>query len=268
MKFLSPFVFLMLFFVNQSMAQEKEISYREGTASLKGIFVPAKSNVTGGPGVVVLPAWMGIDEHSKNTAKALSELGYHAFVADVYGGDKPASPQEAGKQAGYYKTNYEKYQARIKAAIDQLLKQGADPQKIAVIGFCFGGTGALEAARAGFPIAGVVSFHGGLGKDSSRANGPITAKVLVLHGADDPFVPKAEIESLVQEMNAGKADWQMVWYADAVHAFTDPGAGQNKAAGAAYNEKAARRSWEHMKLFFDEIFGQNDKRKSAFKPHM
>ncbi len=267
---MKPFLALLLLMVlctGTVMAQEKEINYQEGAARLKGVYVPARGGKKGAPGVVVLPAWMGIDAHSRNAAKALSALGYHAFVADVYGSDKPTSPQEAGKQSGYYKTHYPLYQSRIKAAIDQLIQLGADPHRIAVIGYCFGGTGALEAARAGFPLAGVVSFHGGLGKDSSRSNGAIRTKVLVLHGADDPFVPKAEIESLVKELNEGKADWQMIWYADAVHAFTDPAAGNNKAAGAAYNEKADRRSWEHMKLFFDEIFGQKQQNKTASKPH-
>src|SRR5687768_10824880 len=131
MKLFSAFILFMSLSINQVMAQEKSISYKEGAASLNGLFVPAKGNAKGTPGVVVLPAWMGIDDHSKNTAKALSELGYHAFIADVYGADKPSSPQEAGKQSGFYKTNYEKYQARIKAAIDQVIKQGADPQRIA-----------------------------------------------------------------------------------------------------------------------------------------
>src|SRR5690606_6302552 len=129
-----------------------------------------------------------------------------------------------------------------------------DPNKIAVIGYCFGGTGALEAARGNLPVLGVVSFHGGLGRSGDRPVDAIKAKILVCHGADDPYVPKSEIESFEKEMKESKADWQMIYYADAVHAFTEPQAGNDKSRGAAYNEAAARRSWAHMELFFNELF--------------
>jgi len=124
----------------------------------------------------------------------------------------------------------------------------------AVIGYCFGGTGAIEAARGGLKVKGVVSFHGGLGKDGNRIAKPITAKVLVLHGADDPHVPAKEVSAFEDEMNSSKADWQLNKYANAVHAFTHKDAGSDNSKGAAYNEKADKRSWEAMKIFFEELF--------------
>ena len=122
-----------------------------------------------------------------------------------------------------------------------------------MIGFCFGGTGAIEAARAHLNVKGVVSFHGGLAQDSSRPVEPITAKILACHGADDPFVSKEEVSAFQQEMRDTKADWEMIYYANSVHSFTDPDAGNDNSKGAAYNEKAAKRSFEHMKLFLNEV---------------
>jgi len=150
----------------------------------------------------------------------------------------------------------EAYQKRISLALEQLVKTGADKDNIVIIGYCFGGTGALEAARAGLPLKGVVSFHGGLGKDASRPNKAINTKVLVLHGADDPHVPQKDIEAFQQEMKESKADWQMIYYSNAVHAFTEKEAGNDPSKGAAYNEMADKRSWEHFMVFLEETLGR------------
>ncbi|MDB5257991.1 MAG: dienelactone hydrolase [Chitinophagaceae bacterium] len=238
-----------------SYGQGKSFSYKDGQDPLSGYLAKAKSTKKSIPGVVVIPAWMGVSEHTNHTADQLAALGYHALVADIYGeGKNPKSPTEARELSSYYKNNPVIYQRRIKAAIDELVKQGADPANIAVIGYCFGGTGALEAARGALPVKGVVSFHGGLGKDTTRAHVTIAPKVLVLHGADDPYVPQAQITAFQQEMRAGKADWQMIYYANAVHAFTEPAAGNDNSKGVAYNELAAKRSWEHLTLFLTDLF--------------
>ena len=235
-------------------AQLKTIPYADGEQKLEGILAQPKKELKNKAGVLLLPAWMGIDHNAKENASELAKLGYITFVADIYGVDKrPQNTKEAGQQAGYYKTNYAEYQKRIQLALDQLIKAGANPDKIAVIGYCFGGSGAIEAARGNLKVQGIVSFHGGLGRDAARTIEPIQPKVLILHGADDFFVPEAEIKAFQDEMNKAKADWQMVYYADAVHAFTHKDAGNNKTSGVAYNEKAAQRSWEAMKQFFAEI---------------
>ncbi len=237
-----------------TQAQLKPVGYTDGSQKLEGLVAHPKKSLKNNPGVLVLPAWKGIDNGAKESAENLAKLGYITFVADIYGIDKrPKDTKEAGQQAGYYKTNYTEYQKRIQLALDQLIQSGANPDKIAVIGYCFGGTGALEAARSNMKVQGVVSFHGGLGRDASRSVEPIQPKVLVLHGADDFFVPEAEIKAFHEEMNKAKADWQMVYYADAVHAFTHKDAGSDKTKGTAYNAKADKRSWEAMKAFFKEI---------------
>ena len=248
-------VFLFVLISGFMHAQLKTVPYFDNNQKLEGFFAKAKTENPKNIGIVILPAWMGIDNHAKESAEELAKLGYHAFVADIYGvGNNPKNTSEAGKNAGFYKTNYKEYQKRIQLAIDELIKHGADKNKIAVIGYCFGGTGAIEAARGNLNVKGVVSFHGGLGRDANRKVSPIDSKVLVLHGADDPFVPQADILAFQQEMRDAKADWQMVYYANAVHAFTHKDLDTDNSKGAAYNELADKRSWEAMKTFFTEIF--------------
>ena len=243
-----------LLITNQTFAQLKPVQYKDGNQNLNGFKIaPIKKSIEK-PGILILPAWMGIDKLSKDTAENLSKLGYYAFVADIYGeGNYPKDYAQAGKNAGFYKTNYQDYQKRIALALDQLIQSGANPDNIVVIGYCFGGTGALEAARANMNVKGVVSFHGGLGKDATRTVEPITAKVLACHGADDPYVPAAEIDAFQKEMRDANADWQMIYYANAVHSFTNPESGTDNSKGAAYNKKAAMRSWEHFKIFLAEV---------------
>ncbi len=235
-------------------AQLKPVQYKDGSQILNGLTIKPNKSSAQKPGILVLPAWKGIDAHAKTTAENLSKLGYYAFVADIYGeGNYPQTTADAGKMAGFYKKNTDLYQKRIELALEQLIQSGANPDNIAVIGFCFGGTGALEAARKNLKVKGVVSFHGGLGRDIALPINPISSKVLACHGADDPFVSKEEIAGFQQEMRDAKADWEMVYYANAVHSFTDIDAGNDNSKGAAYNEKAAKRSFEHMKLFLNEV---------------
>jgi len=250
--YLAAAFFLMAF---SSYAQLQAVSYADGAQKLSGFATKPKAANKKKAGVLILPAWMGIDAHAKNSAEKLSALGYYTFIADIYGeGKAPKDQKAAGELAGYFKKNYTEYQKRIKLALDQLIKAGADPANIAVIGYCFGGTGAIEAARENFPVKGVVSFHGGLGRDSTRAISAITPKLLILHGADDNFVPAKEVAGFQSELKKANADWQMVYYANSVHSFTDPAAGNDNSKGAAYNEKAAKRSWEAMLQFFSELF--------------
>jgi dienelactone hydrolase len=245
---------LTFFSIQMTQAQLKSISYSDENQQLNGFGIQAKTATKNNPGILILPAWKGIDVHSKEVAQQLSDLNYTAFIADIYGeGNYPTNTQEAGKQSGFYKNNFLDYQRRIQLALNQLIKLGANPDQIVVIGYCFGGTGALEVARSKMKVQGVVSFHGGLEKEVSRFINPINTKVLVLHGADDPYVSKQSITDFQNEMRNGKADWQMIYYADAVHAFTEISAGNDNSKGAAYNEKANKRSWEHMKLFLKEV---------------
>ena len=235
-------------------SQSKTVSYADGAQVLMGVSdLPAKA-LPNKPGVLILPAWMGIDDHAKESATDLAKLGYTTFVADIYGVDKrPTNYKEAGEKAGYYKKNIKEYHNRIALALQQLIKLGANPDDIVVMGYCFGGTGAIEAARTNMKVKGIISFHGGLGRDETRTIDPILPKVLVLHGADDPYEPKAEVDSFQAEMKTAKADWQMVFYANAVHSFTDKKVGNDNSKGAAYNEKAEKRSWQALLNFLKEV---------------
>ncbi|MCA6422757.1 MAG: dienelactone hydrolase family protein [Flavobacterium sp.] len=250
--FILTLTFLLL--SSTAFSQLKALDYKDGEQILSGFGIKPKNELKDKPGVLILPAWLGVDSHSKESATKLAELGYYSFVADIYGKDsRPKNPSEAGTKAGYYKKNYAEYQKRIQLALNELVKLGANPDKIVVMGYCFGGTGAIEAARAKLKVQGVVSFHGGLGKDITRPNDKINPKVLVLHGADDPYVSKDEVDSFQNEMTSSGADWQMVYYSNSVHAFTHKDAGDDNSKGAAYNEKADKRSWIALLDFLKEV---------------
>ncbi|OXA93234.1 dienelactone hydrolase family protein [Flavobacterium hercynium] len=254
MKNLTSLILVIMLFSNTINAQLKPVKYNDGSQVLNGLAIKSTKKSAQNPGILLLPAWLGIDNASKQIAEDLSKLGYHVFVADIYGeGNYPKNTAEAGKQAGYFKTNFTEYQKRINAALQELIKSGANADNIVAIGYCFGGTGVLEAARGHLNLKGVASFHGGLGKDAARVVEPITTKVLVCHGADDPFVSKEEITAFQQEMRDSKADWQMIYYANSVHSFTNPEAGSDNSKGAAYNKVAAKRSFEHLQLFLNEV---------------
>lgn len=240
---------VMVLFSAGAYAQElKPVAYADGNQKLNGLVTSnAGKNL---PGVLILPAWKGIDNESRTAALDLAKEGYIAFVADIYGeGNIPADNATAAKTAGFYKNDYKAYQHRIELALEQLKKAGADPAKIAIIGYCFGGTGALEAARANLPVTGVVSIHGGLGKDASRPNGKINTKVLIENPAEDQGVTPEILTALIKEMNEGKADWQLITYANSKHTFTNP-------ESADYNEIMAKRAWQHTLLFLKEVLTQ------------
>lgn len=243
--------------VAQATLVEKTVIYEQGGVTLEGFHVYDDAVSGRRPGVLVIHQWTGLTENEKRRSRMLAELGYTVFAADVYGkGVRPQVP-EAGKEAGKYKTDRGLYRARMLAALD-LLKadERTDVTKLAAIGYCFGGTGVLELARAGTEISGVVSFHGGLDSAPGMAAvaGKIPAKVLVLHGAADPYVPAEQLAAFQKEMTEAKADWQVILYSDAVHAFTQREAGNDPSKGAAYQQAADERSWGAMQQFFKELF--------------
>ena len=250
----STFTFTAIFLALSLQAQLKPVAYSDGAQKLNGFSIAPKSGSAAKPGILILPAWTGITAHEKEVAEKLSQMGYFAFIADIYGeGHYPKDMSDAGKISGQYKKDYKAYQHRIQLALDALVKAGANPDNVVAIGYCFGGGGVLEMARSDMKVKGVVSFHGSLTKDASRPNEAMTAKVLILHGADDPHSPKADVDALEKELDACKADWQVVLFANAVHAFTDKSAGNDPSKGVAYNEKADKRSWEDMKIFLSEV---------------
>ncbi len=234
------------------------VEYQDGDIVLEGYVAWDSASTSASPGVLVVHQWMGLTDYEKGRCRQLAELGYVAFAADIYGkGIRPATMQDAGKQAGIYKSDRKLYRRRLNLALDQLkARPEVAKGKVGAIGYCFGGTGVLELARSGAEVSGVVSFHGGLDSPEPEAGRNIKGAILVCHGADDPFVPAKDIEAFQAELNAAKVDWQMDIYSGAVHSFTHPEAGNDNSRGAAYNEKADKRSWTAMKNFFEEVFAK------------
>jgi dienelactone hydrolase len=232
------------------------VTYKQGDTTLKGFLAYDDASTDKRPAVIIVHEWWGLNDYVKRRAQDVAKLGYVAFAADMYGDGKTTSdPQEAGKLAGGVKGDPTLEIARAQAAMDFVKNQPlVDGDRIAAMGYCFGGSVALDMARAGWPLAGVVSFHGALKTAKPAEPGAIKAKVLALHGADDPMVKSEEVMEFLKEMKAAKADWYFTAYANAVHAFTNPDADKFGIPGVAYNENADRRSWEAMKDFFNEIF--------------
>jgi len=233
------------------------VEYKDGDQVLEGFIAYDDANDKPRPGILVIHDWTGLQDYAKSRTTQLAELGYVAFAADVYGkGVRPTDPKECAIQAGTYKNDLPLLRRRVTLALDELKKNSrVDKAKLAAIGYCFGGTSVLELARSGADVKGVVSFHGGLGTKLPAAPGGIKAKILVCHGADDPFVKPPEVDAFKAEMTESKADLKFVAYPGAVHSFTKKEAGNDPSKGQAYNEKADTESWSAMKKFFKEIFG-------------
>jgi dienelactone hydrolase len=234
----------------------KTVAYRQDGTVMQG-FLAYDDGLQGKrPGVLVVHEWWGLNAFARAATEKLAGLGYVALAADIYGGGVTTKdPAEAGKLAGALRGNPDLLRARAQAALKVLATDPrVDGKRLAAIGFCFGGTTVLELAYSGADLAGVVSFHGGLPKVRPDDLKQIKAAILVLHGADDPHVPAADIAAFQEAMRQAGADWQMVFFGGAVHSFTNPEAGHNKAAGVAYDARTARRSWQYMQDFFREIF--------------
>jgi dienelactone hydrolase len=231
------------------------IEYKQGDTTLEGVLTYDDAVKGPRPAVLIVHQWRGLTDYEKKRAEMLAQLGYVAFCVDIYGkGVRPQTVQEAGATAGKYKQDRTLLRARVNAGLETLRKQkNVDSKRIAAIGYCFGGTTAIELARSGADVAGVVSFHGALDSPTPADGKNIKCKVLACHGADDPFVPAKDKEAFEQEMRDAKVDWQLINYGGAVHSFTDWGA-DGSLKGAQYNEKADKRSWEDMKQFFAELF--------------
>ena len=259
-KFILPAVALSFLIPRNASAEIRlqTIEYNDGGTVCEGAVAFNDADKTPRPGVLLVPDWMGAGDYAKSRAQQVAALGYVCFVADIYGkGVRPANAGEAGAQAGKYKGDRPLLRQRVNAAFAELKKNPLVVKtKTAAIGYCFGGTTALELARSGAEVAGIVSFHGGLDSPTPADGKNIKGKVLVLHGADDPFVKPADIAAFQEEMRGAKVDWQMMYYGDAVHSFTRPDSGTDKSKGAAYQEAADKRSWEAMKTFFAEVFAE------------
>lgn len=239
----------------------REIPYQDGDVKLTGYFAYNDVSPVPMPGVLVVHEWWGHNEYARKRAEMLAGLGYAAFAADMYGtGVFADTPDEAKKLATPFYENRALMQTRALAGLNVLkAQQGVDSSRIGVVGYCFGGTVALELARRGEDLKGVVSFHGGLATPERAEPGRVKAQVLALNGGDDPMVKQEERDNFVAEMKAAGVNFKSVDYPGATHAFTNPKAteiGERFKLPVAYDEAADRLSWEAMKEFFARLFAQ------------
>ena len=247
--------------VANAKVRSKLVEYKEGDTVLEGYLAYDDALKGKHPGELVVHAWMGLDDNARTRADMLAGLGYVAFAADIYGkGVRPKDASEAGPLAGKYKSDRTLLRSRVNAGYAQLLKQAnVDAARTAAVGYCFGGTTVIELARSGTPLAGVVSFHGGLDSPTPADGKNIKARVLALAGAADPHQKAEDLAAFKKELADANVDWQFAEYGGAVHCFTDATAGSDPSKGCAYDARADARSWSAMRSFFDEIFAAKKK---------
>ena len=249
---------LLILFSQKLMSQihTEIIEYKDGDVTLEGYIAYDESMTDIRPGVLVVHEWTGLNDYSKMRCEMLAKLGYFAFAADIYGkGIRPSNYEEAGKQAGMYKNNRELLRSRVNAALTELKKQKlVNSEKIAAIGYCFGGTTVLELGRSGAELQGIVSFHGNLDTPNPEDAKNIKARILICHGADDPYVPAEQVKAFEKEMKDAGVNYKFISYEGAVHSFTNPASGNDNSKGASYNANADKNSWKDMNDFFGEIF--------------
>jgi len=246
----------------QAAIVTRDIDYEHNGVKLQGYLAydDAKTKDAKLPGVLVVHEWWGLNDYVRGRAVQLAKLGYVAFALDMYGkGVLATDPKGAGELAGQF---YGKplMAERARAGLDQLLGTGlVDPSRVAAIGYCFGGSTVQALAYSGAPLAGIVSFHGGLIPASAEAAARNKAKILICNGGIDPSVKPDQLSAFLKSYNDAKFDYRFVQYAGALHAFTNPGADAIAEANpgmkgfVGYSPSADRRSWQDMKLFFGEI---------------
>jgi dienelactone hydrolase len=240
------------------LIRTEEVMYSADTVTMKG-YLAYDANLLGRrPGVLVVHEWWGHNEYARNRARMLAEMGYVALALDMYGGGKKADhPEDAGKFAAAVMQNMDQAKGRFLAALEILKKnENTDPNRLAAIGYCFGGGIVLNMARLGVDVKGVASFHGSLGTSNPAQPGMVKAAMLVCNGADDPFTTAEQIEQFKKEMADAKVDLTFKSYPGAKHSFTNPEAdvfGKQFSMPLAYNEAADKASWEDMKAFFKKI---------------
>jgi dienelactone hydrolase len=253
--FMKKFLLLMYcVFVTPTMVFSTEYKYAGGDQKFEGAFL--KSNKKNSPAILMIHNWMGVTAETLKQAEKYHKLGYNVFVADIYGaGLRPRDSTEAGKLATIYKSDRKLFRGRIAIAYAEMLKQkNIDSKQTAVIGYCFGGTGAMEAARSNSKLKAAISFHGGLDSLNPTEGANIKANILVLHGADDPYVAAKDLDGFEKEMRDHHVQFELIKFSNAVHSFTDVSAGTDNSKGAAYNKTADEKSFEYTKMFLADSF--------------
>ncbi|MEP7208164.1 MAG: dienelactone hydrolase family protein [Casimicrobiaceae bacterium] len=244
----------------QAAIKEAPVTYKDGDTTMQGFIVYDDANATKRPGVIVVPEWWGITAHVRKEARNLAGQGYTAFVADMYGDGKTAdNPKDAGALSGAVRKNPAEMQSRFMAARQALSKSPTvNPDKIAAIGFCFGGSVVLDMARAGIDLAGVAAFHAGLrAAGPQAAPGKVKARILVMNGTDDPFIEPETVDQFKKEMESAKVNYRYVSYPGALHAFTNPEAtalGKKFSLPLKYDAEADKDSKALAAKFLATVF--------------
>ncbi len=235
----------------------QSIEYQDGGTALRGFLVYDDSSRAVRPGVIVMPEIWGLGEHATERAQRLAALGYVALAGDPYGnGQEFSSIQEARPVAQAVRDSATKMRDRIGTALAALVKQPlVDAKRVAAIGFCMGGSFALELARSGAPIRGAVAFHAGLETKRRAAPGTVKARVLVCTGGDDAHVPWEQVKAFAEEMRDAGVDYQVNVYGGAKHGFAIPGSDTRNIPGLGYSASADARSWAETVGFLNDIFG-------------
>ncbi len=241
----------------QADIQTQTITYKDGETPLSGYL--AYDNAVQGqrPAVLVVHEWWGLNDYARRRAEMLAGLGYVALAVDMYGQGKTTEhPEQAGQWAKQITQNMAAWRSRAAAGLAALKQQPqTDPKRIAAIGYCFGGGTAQQLAYSGADLKGVVSFHGSLQNPPADAARQTKARFLICHGGADPMTPPEQLQTYLSAMEASGLDYQMVIYGGAKHAFTNPNADQHQMAALGYNAGADKRSWDHMRRFFNALFG-------------
>lgn len=235
--------------------QTRNVEYRDGDAVLEAYMAWDDAESEQRPGVLVAHAWGGRGALEEGKAERLAELGYVGFAMDMYGKGVTGGDAERNNALMQpFLKDRTALQRRMKLAVEQVRKQKeVDSSRVAAMGFCFGGLCVLDLARTGADVRGVASFHGLFGKPGNTEGIGINAKVLVMHGWEDPMATPDQMVALAEELTAMGADWQIHAYGNTLHAFTNPAANDFER-GTVYDENADRRSWQNLQMFLAEIF--------------
>ncbi|RMG34914.1 MAG: dienelactone hydrolase family protein [Gammaproteobacteria bacterium] len=237
--------------------RSKAVSYQDEDVPLTGYLYWDDAIEGKRPGVLVVHEWWGLNDYARKRARMLAELGYVAFAADMYGnGQVTDKPDQARDWMQEVTADVEGWRHRAGLGLQQLVASGlADEERLAAIGYCFGGATVLQMAYDNAPVKGVVSFHGALPAAPEEAKGRIAPQILVLHGYADRFVSPEVVANFRNKLEEAGARWEMDTYGGARHGFTNPDAGRYGIDNLKYDPVADERSWSRMQLFFDEIFG-------------
>ena len=237
----------------------QQVNYQVDGVSLQGYLAIPKGLSEKTPGILVVHEWWGHNEYARKRAEMLAESGYIAFALDMYGDNKVTDhPKEAKQFMQEATRDSQVLTDRFNAALELLKQQEyIDPDRIAAIGYCFGGAVVLNMARAGTELKGVVSFHGSLATKNPAVKDKVKAKVLVLHGGNDALVPAEQVQAFEEEMQAANVDYELVIYEGVDHSFTNPAAdeiGEKHSMPISYDQEADEDSWQRMKNLLIEIF--------------